>query len=223
MDLKEIKIDQYANTKPKQLYYFNDCHDVKRWNELYTQIARCIYIDFPQQLQGMIGKSLFGKDRRMDIGDDSCIYRMKFPKEITKGLYLETHHSATNTVRKIKRLLDLCNIDYKNVTIVYTMLGETSPLPEEDPVALPYLSEAANIPSSRPRPTQAASDPVVPGEIVVQPSLSLGAYAFATDTPAAYTQTSRSVLSSSPMSPIDIAALPQAYSESRSRQEEHLL
>ena len=71
----------------------------------------------------MIGKSLFGEDRRMDIGDDSCIYRMKFPKEITKGLYLETHLSATNTVRKIKRLLDLCNIDYKNITIVYTALG----------------------------------------------------------------------------------------------------
>ena len=223
VDLTEIKLEQYANTKPKQLYYFNDCHDVKQWNELYTQVARCIYKDFPQQLQGMIGKSLFGEDRRMDIGDDSCIYRMKFPKEITKGLYLETHLSATNTVRKIKRLLDLCNIDYKNITIVYTALGETSPLPEEDPVALPYLSEAANIPSSRPRPTQAASDPVVLGEIVVQPSLSRGAYAFATDTPAAYTQTSRSALSSSPMSPIDMNALPHAYSESQSRQEEHPL
>ena len=220
VDLTEIKIDQYANTKPKQLYYFNDCHDVKRWNELYTQIARCIYIDFPQQLQGMIGKSLFGKDRRMDIGDDSCIYRMKFPKEITKGLYLETHHSATNTVRKIKRLLDLCNIDYKNITIVYTTLGKTSPLTEDAPIALPNLAEADNTPST---PSEATSDSVVTKEIVVQPSLSVVAYAFATDTPAAYTQTSRSVLSSSPMSPIDIDALPHAYSESQSQQEEQLL
>lgn len=223
VDLTEIKLEQYANTKPKQLYYFNDCHDVKRWNELYTQIARCIYRDFPQQLQGMIGKSLFGEYRRMDIGDDSCIYRMKFPKEITKGLYLETHLSATNTVRKIKCLLDLCNIDYKNITIVYTTLGETSPLSEEAPIALPDLSETANIPSSRPKPTEAASDPIVPEEIVVQPSLSLGAYAFATDTPAAYTQTSRSVLSSYPMSLIDMDALPHAYSESQSLQEEYFL
>ena len=223
VDLTEIKIDQYANTKPKQLYYFNDCHDVKRWNELYTQIARCIYKDFPQQLQGMIGKSLFGEDRRMDIGDDSCIYRMKSPKEITKGLYLETHLSATSTIRKIKRLLDLCNIDYKNITIVYTTLGKTSPLSEEAPVALPDLAEADNTPSPPSTESEAASDSVVTKEIVVQPSLSLGAYAFATDTPAAYRQTSRSDLSSSPMSPIDIDALPYAYSESRSRQEEHLL
>jgi len=180
---------------------------------LYTHIARLLYRDQPEVIRWL-------SETTSDIVYISEKHKMFAPKAFADDLYIETKLSASDTVRKIKRLLDLCNIDYKNITIVYTTLGKTSPLTEDAPIALPNLAEADNTPSTS---SEATSDSVVTKEIVVQPSLSVVAYAFATDTPAAYTQTSRSVLSSSPMSPIDIDALPHAYSESQSQQEEQLL
>ena len=213
VDFTSVKRGQYAYTQPTYLLYFNEKTKVDKWSVLYTHIARLLYRDQPEVIRWL-------SETTSDIVYISEKHKMFAPKAFADDLYIETKLSASDTVRKIKRLLDLCNIDYKNITIVYTTLGKTSPLTEDAPIALPNLAEADNTPSTS---SEATSDSVVTKEIVVQPSLSVVAYAFATDTPAAYTQTSRSVLSSSPMSPIDIDALPHAYSESQSQQEEQLL
>ena len=214
VDFTSVKRGLYAYAQPTYLLYFNEKTEVNKWSVLYTHIARLLYRDHPEVIRWL-------SETTSDIAYTSERHKMFAPKTFADDLYIETKLSASDTVRKIKHLLDLCNIDYKNVTIVYTVLDKTSPLPEKAPVMLPDLVETDNTPP--PTPSEDASDPIVPEEIVVQPSLSLGAYAFATDTPAAYTQTSRSVLSSYPISLIDMDALPHAYSESQSLQEEYFL
>ena len=125
VDLTEITIEQYANTKPKRLFYKSETYDITVWARLYTQIARSIYGENPDAVKALLGKSLSGAGNRIDIADRCYKTMMKTPKEIADGIYLETHLSATNTVRKIKYLLDLCGIDYSDVTITYTPARQT--------------------------------------------------------------------------------------------------
>lgn len=41
------------------------------------------------------------------------------PREVAEDLYLETNESAATTVKKIRFLLNLCSVDYKDVLITY--------------------------------------------------------------------------------------------------------
>ena len=125
------------NTQPERLYYKLETYSVSVWATLYTLIARSIYKENPSAIKALCGKSLSGEGKRIDIADLSYRSKMRTPKEIADGLYLETHLSATNTVCKIKALLDQCRIDYSDVTITYTPRSKTashdtplSPMPQ---------------------------------------------------------------------------------------------
>ena len=137
VDFTEITTDQYVNTQPERLYYKLETYSVSVWATLYTLIARSIYKENPSAIKALCGKSLSGEGKRIDIADLSYRSKMRTPKEIADGLYLETHLSATNTVCKIKALLDQCRIDYSDVTITYTPRSKTashdtplSPMPQ---------------------------------------------------------------------------------------------
>ena len=53
---------------------------------------------------------------------------MTAPKKVQDNFYLETNISATDIAGKIKKLLDLCNVDYENLEVYYQKRGSTAPL-----------------------------------------------------------------------------------------------
>lgn len=119
-----IGYEVYANTKPVALHYFDAKYPVKKWGLLYVKLAQCLYQDYPDVIEGLRGQSLFGENKRVDIADISFIGKMKQPRLLADDIYLETHLSATNTMRKIKKLLEFCRVDFENVIVSYVLSRE---------------------------------------------------------------------------------------------------
>lgn len=119
-----IGYEAYANTKPVALHYFDAKYSVKKWGLLYVKLAQCLYHDYPDVIEGLRGQSLFGENKRVDIADISFIGKMKQPRLLADDIYLETHLSATNTMRKIKKLLEFCRVDFENVIVSYVLSRE---------------------------------------------------------------------------------------------------
>ena len=108
----------YAFTRPDRLSYFGDDYEVKNWTQLYVQVMNCLFEDYPDDIRSLcvIKTSWNG---RADISDASKKHLMTAPKEFVDGLFIETNLSATDIVRKIKKFLDICRVDYENVVITY--------------------------------------------------------------------------------------------------------
>lgn len=228
VDLSEITIEQYANTRPENLYYLNNIYSADRWNELYTLLTRCLYENYPHIIKNMIGKSLFGEGKRMDIGDESLKPKMKFPKEIRAGLYLETNLSATNSIRKIKCLLDLCGVDYSKVTITYAPASKDC----FDDAEEPSVPENQDIPTNPPpdaaeMPYTPKSKPPLLAEETIEaaPLSSVTAYAFAEVPRASYAQTDRIVLPRIflHLDELHSGLIHHSYSASHANEEGHFL
>lgn len=136
------EIGDLSFTKPVSYQYF----DIYRtsfdsWKELYADFLGCYYEDYPHLLYS--GVTFSAKDSvRPDIVDCSQKDVLIAPREIPgSNLYVETNFNVSNIVRRIKRLLDIGNLDYENLTISYTR-GAT-PL-----TALEKSEEVADTPTS---------------------------------------------------------------------------
>ncbi|OUQ18286.1 hypothetical protein B5E82_08850 [Lachnoclostridium sp. An138] len=108
----------YSYTLPICVKYFGDSYFVKNWSAAYVQTVKCFFDDYSNELKSLIGKNV-GSGGRIDIADEHGKSVLIAPKEIAEGLYLETNYSASEIVRKIECLMDICRIDYSKVIIQY--------------------------------------------------------------------------------------------------------
>lgn len=108
----------YSYTRPVFLNYFGDRYDVETWKALYIQTVRCLYDDYPDELNALKGKSILEAGRRIDFGDWLLSRVMRDPIEIADDLYLETNAGADAIVTKISALLGACRVDDENVEII---------------------------------------------------------------------------------------------------------
>lgn len=127
--------DRLSFTKPVFFSYFGEEHSpLDSWKQLYVEVIRCLYEDYPNTLSSYINKNLSGQGRS-DFADDACQRFMTSPKLISNGLYLETNLSATDILSKIKSILDICRVDYENLEIQYTVkVTESLPTEVQKPV-----------------------------------------------------------------------------------------
>lgn len=103
-------------TKPISISYFDKTEIVGSWTNLYTQLVTMLYNDNSVIINELIDKSLNNANRAdFAMNGDG----MSAPKKINENLFLETNHSATDIVLRIKKLLKICNIDFSNVIIKY--------------------------------------------------------------------------------------------------------
>lgn len=111
------KKGDYSFTVPNSVKYFDDIKYVKSWKEAYAVALKFLYEDYSNVFYRNIGKSLIGANRA-DIGTKSEI--MVAPCSVGGGLFVETNLSATDIIKRIKIVLDLCYVDYENLTIEYS-------------------------------------------------------------------------------------------------------
>lgn len=111
--------ESVAFTQPTEFSYFGE-HQAKvsSWTQLYVQIVICLLEDYPGTLKSYLNSNISGQGR-YDFADETGVGTMTAPKRVENGFYLETNISATDILKKIRRLLDLCNVDYENLTVHY--------------------------------------------------------------------------------------------------------
>lgn len=111
-------IEDLSYTKPIKAFYFeDDIGRVSSWKELYVKVFRNLYEDYDYKIPK--NKPFNLGNGRMDFCTQEYYPSMAAPKEIERGFYLETNLSATDIVRKIKLLLDICLVDEENIVIEF--------------------------------------------------------------------------------------------------------
>ena len=106
-------------TKPIKALYFDEVvSQAPTWRQLYLDFLKVLYEDYPHIFQGIIGK-IFPRFSSPLVGDETHITQYRKPGEFATELYVETNISAHDTVANLKKFLELCNVDYENVKIIY--------------------------------------------------------------------------------------------------------
>lgn len=109
----------YSYTRPSDLEYFGTHYSIRNWTQVYVQTLKCLFKDYPDRISSMQGKCIRGKGR-IDIADTVGSDAMLAPREIADDLFLETNESATHIVKKIGLFLNLCDVDYNEIKILYS-------------------------------------------------------------------------------------------------------
>lgn len=121
-------VQSLAFTQPTEFSYFGEEQaKVNSWTQLYVQVVNCLLDDYPGVLHSYINCNIGGRGR-YDFTDETGMSNMTAPKKVQDNFYLETNISATDIAGKIKKLLDLCNVDYENLEVYYQKRGSTAPL-----------------------------------------------------------------------------------------------
>lgn len=106
-------IQSYAHTKPVYCAYKDQPINLSGWNAIFHALVQAIYRDYRDTFP--VGQSL-SSSSRIDTGTaDGMIY----PKEIADGIYLECNVSSTGVINKLRSLMDICIIDYRDIEIQY--------------------------------------------------------------------------------------------------------
>lgn len=119
----------YSFAKPIRVSYFGDEHFEASWKTLYIRISKLLYEDYPHIFAEQVehhGSNPKGKL----IYSEAELNQMRVPALVEHGIYIETNRSATEIVKNIKRLLDLCGVDYENLIIYYSRPNE-EPMPTD--------------------------------------------------------------------------------------------
>ena len=94
---------------------------VSSWKEIYVYTIKQLYKEYKQLIPQ--GKSFSSANGRIDLGTKNNLLNMRSPRKIDDNTYLETNLSAEDIIRKIKILLDICSVDYKDIIIAYKKKG----------------------------------------------------------------------------------------------------
>lgn len=113
----------YSFTKPTRITYFGEEFFETSWKALYARVSKLLYEDYPQVFAEQVKQPSSNSKGKL-IYSEAELSQVRVPSQIEPGLYIETNRSATEIVRNIKRLLDLCNVDYENLVINYLRPGE---------------------------------------------------------------------------------------------------
>lgn len=109
----------FAYTRP-DYFQFSGSEKVlvKNWTKLYVGIVNELCERNPGLLEAFVGKNI-NSATRIDVLRAEDSERMTAPYFLKNGLVIETNLSATDIVKKIRTLLDLCEIPYEQLLVVY--------------------------------------------------------------------------------------------------------
>ena len=156
-ELDFSNIQSFAYTRPTDLSYFDETKmQVSSWAQLYVQVVKCLYDDYPEVFKAFINKGIDGQGR-IDFADKNMLDRLTAPKEVCDGLYVETNISATGIFGKIRTLLDKCSVDYENLKVNY--VRKTHANVRTDLAPKPHSSDTVN---TFPAPTASAVKEIFP-------------------------------------------------------------
>ncbi len=116
---KEIKTYQIDFEKNQSMafssplayrFYRKQERQVENWRELYVSVFSELVRSFADCI------SILPKD---EIGDLKQSKKMKKPVSIRRGIYIETDLNTETILRRIRSILDECNLPYTHLSITY--------------------------------------------------------------------------------------------------------
>lgn len=111
--LGDVRDVDFSNTTLISVSYFGDEYPVSCWEELYIQVLKLLYEDYPR-----IFKKLRDQEPVSPIFNERGARFLKKPECFANGFYVETKLSALSIVRAIRKLMDDCNVEYENLEIL---------------------------------------------------------------------------------------------------------
>lgn len=106
-------------TKPISISYFGDIiSEASSWRKLYVDFMKVIYEDYPHVIDEIAGRITTGSSVPLVIRIED-LSLAKVPGQFANGLYVEMNRSANDIMQNIKKILDLCNVDYENIEVEY--------------------------------------------------------------------------------------------------------
>ena len=117
-------IGYFAYTKPVLVSYFGEIDtNISSWRDVFKSVLKSLLDDYPKVIRPLADLSIYTYlTRRVET--------LRRPLFIEDGVYAEGNQNATEIVRHIGQLLDLCYVDYENVIIRYVPLEEEENLEE---------------------------------------------------------------------------------------------
>lgn len=138
------QIPSMAYTKPVSVTYKARSLPSRTWKDAYVALLGDLFHDYPEILTGI--RSLPGSTR-LDFCTEQEASQLVSPRAITEHLFAETNLSATDIIKRIKGLLDLCGVDSDAVLVQYQERQATKE-PDELPAHSSPLSSAKQSPEN---------------------------------------------------------------------------
>ena len=106
-------------TKPIKATYFDGIASKSTsWQQLFMDLLKVLYEDYADTFKRIGGVVYLGSNAPL-IGRKDDLHLFRRPGEFASGMYVELNRSASEIVKKLKKILDECNIDYEDVVITY--------------------------------------------------------------------------------------------------------
>lgn len=129
-----------AYTKPEEFSYFGNAKICgNSWTTLYVNLVETLIRDYPHIF--IEGMSFSKSGGRIELSNNTDYSFMWVPKPVPGTDYvLETNVSASNMAKKIKYILDLCNINYENIVITYRKKDSSTYSPDHEQKSKSFCS-----------------------------------------------------------------------------------
>lgn len=115
-----------AFSRPVSVTYFGDTiTEANSWKQVLVDAMRVLYDDYPHVIEEARGK-LWGTASIPLIAGERQVSQMRVPREFAKGLYVETNRSASDIMANLKRVIDACNVDYENISVLFERKDNSS-------------------------------------------------------------------------------------------------
>ena len=113
-----IEERNYSYTRPSNLIYSGNHYPVRNWTQVYVQLVKCLFENYPDKILLLKGKSMRGGGR-VELTDMVGSVAMIAAQKIAEDLYLETNESANDVIKKCSILMRLCGVNFEKVVITY--------------------------------------------------------------------------------------------------------
>lgn len=141
-------IPNMSFTTPIEVVYFGrTLPDLYAWGDVYAALVTKIYSEFRDLVP--VNAPFIPGSPKIDFGSPDT---MSSPKYIVNGLYLEISLISSEQLKRVRALLDICNIDYNDIEITYIRDNDIDEDLPEVPVVAVAPSQDAEVPS-RPHKT----------------------------------------------------------------------
>lgn len=125
---KEIKTYQIDFEKNQSMaftsplayrFYRKQEKQVENWRDLYAAVLSDLARSFAEKFSLTDSVSILPQD---EIGDLKQSKKMKKPVSIRRGVYVETDLNTETLLRRIRSVLDECNLPYTHLSITWFMI-----------------------------------------------------------------------------------------------------
>lgn len=120
VDFEKIQSMAFSSPFSYRIYRKKEKY-VDNWKDLYASVLSDLAHSFGDKFSPVNCVSILPRD---EIGDLKQSKRMKKPVSIRRGVYVETDLNTETLLRRIKNILDKCNLSYSYLSINYLINEE---------------------------------------------------------------------------------------------------